>query len=103
MPTGLEEIALAFELSLETQQAGSFTKDIIKSALDETALSLLAKFEDFASKRTVLFDTDPERLEDGQAVFFSYHRSPRAILRARQATRFPSFAYWKNLRYLRSV
>jgi len=69
MPTGLEEIALAFELSLATQQAGSFTKDIIKSALDETASSLLTKFEDFASKRKVLFDTDPERLEDGQAVF----------------------------------
>lgn len=69
MPTGLEEIALAFELSLATQQAGSFTKDIIKAALDETASSLLTKFELYASKRTVLFDTDPERLENGQAIF----------------------------------
>ena len=29
----------------------------------------LTKFEDFASRRKVLFGTDPERLEDDQAVF----------------------------------
>lgn len=69
MPTGMEEIALAFELSLATQQPGSITKDIIKAALDETASSLLTKFEGYASKRTVLFDTDPGRLEKSQVVF----------------------------------
>ena len=69
MPSGLEEIALAFELSLATQQAGSITKDIIKAALDETGLSLLTKFEGYAAERRVLFDTDPGRLDQSEVVF----------------------------------
>ena len=69
MPTGIEEVTLAFELSLAAQSAGSITKDVIKAALDETASSLLSKYEKFAEKRTVLFDTDPGKLGENEAVF----------------------------------
>lgn len=94
VPAEMEEIALAFELSLATPQASSISrKDTIKGALDETALSFLTKFEGYASKRTVLFDADPRRLEKCQVVF-----SPitQATLRTQQS-RFPSFGHGKNL------
>jgi hypothetical protein len=69
MPTGMEEVTMAFELSLAAQSAGSITKDIIKAALDTSGSSLLSKYEGLAEKRTVLFDTDPGKLGENEAVF----------------------------------
>lgn len=68
MPTAMEEIALAFELSFATQQASSITKDVIKAVLDETASSLVTKFEGYALQRKVLFDTDPGQLDEKHVV-----------------------------------
>ena len=69
MATAIEEITLAFDIAIATDTAsGGFVKDAIRNALDGTALSFLTKLEGLASKRTVLFDTEPESLAPNHVV-----------------------------------